>query len=117
MTKNLIPKLIDALRINVPDVAAWAGVSKWVARDWSLDTRQPQPAKRAKLVVAVRKHVAGLLALVENVEREGSTRSARAGSSSRGRGRGRAVVPDKVRRSADRRAATRVRRIHKGTKR
>lgn len=73
MTSNSIPKLLDALRINVPDVATWTGVSKWVARDWSLAARQPKPEKRAKLVKAARKHVARVLALVEKVEREGAT--------------------------------------------
>jgi hypothetical protein len=74
MAKNSIPKLIVALRINVPDVAAWAGVSKWVARDWLMDTRQPKPAQRARLAKAVRLHVVRLSKLVEQVEREGNAK-------------------------------------------
>lgn len=116
MAKNSIPKLLDTLRPTLPVVAKWSGVSLWVARLWQANAYQPQASQRARLVKSARQHATTLVTLAQAVEGEGSTRSARAGSRSRGRRRGRAVVPAKVRRSAGRRATTRVRRIHKGTK-
>ena len=70
--KNTVPKLVDAMRPTMPKLAKWAGVSVWVARLWQQGTYQPKPKDRARLVKAVRTHAKQLLALAEQVEREGA---------------------------------------------
>jgi hypothetical protein len=73
MTKNTLPKLIDALRPTLPTVARWAGAGLWTARAWQQGAYQPQPQARARLVKAARKHANEVLALAAAVEREGET--------------------------------------------
>ena len=79
MTTNSVPKLLDTLRPQLPEIAGWVGVTIWVAREWQMANRQPKPDKRAKLVKAARKHVARVLALVEQVEREGKAQTTKRG--------------------------------------
>lgn len=73
MAKNSVPTLIDALRPNLPEVAKWTGVSVWTARNWQQGLFTVKAHKRSALVKAARKHAARLLALAEQVEREGAT--------------------------------------------
>jgi hypothetical protein len=68
---NSLPKLIDALRPNLPTVAKWTGRAIWVARGWQQGVHQPKPEDRARLLKAVRTHAKLLLALADTVEREG----------------------------------------------
>lgn len=68
---NTLPKLLDALRPNLPTVATWTGRAIWVARGWQQGAHQPIPKDRARLVKAVRSHAKLLLTLADAVEREG----------------------------------------------
>lgn len=73
MGKNTIRELLDALRLKLPTVAGWVGVSVWSAQGWHSGTHAPKAEKRAALVKAARKHAHRLLALADKVEREGTT--------------------------------------------
>jgi hypothetical protein len=70
-TTNTLPKLIDALRPNLPTVAKWTGRAIWVARGWQQGAHRPNPTDRARLIRAVRTHAKLLLTLADAVEREG----------------------------------------------
>lgn len=73
MPKNAVPQLIDALRPNLPTIAKWTRVSIWTARNWQQGLFTIHPKKRAALVKATRQHAKELLALAQQVEREGAT--------------------------------------------
>jgi hypothetical protein len=72
MSTNTVPKLIDAVRPNLPTIARWSRCSVWIARGWQQGTYLPKPKDRARLVKAVRKHAREVLALASKVEREGT---------------------------------------------
>lgn len=75
--KPPIPTLLDAVRVTLPLVARWIGdVDAAAVAGWRQGTYQPLPARRARLVQAVRRHAAELLKLAEAVEREGATSAA-----------------------------------------
>jgi hypothetical protein len=74
MSKNTTPALLDALRPTLPEVARSVGVSIWVARTWQQGQYQPKRGHRTKLVRMVRGRAKKLLALAQEVEREGRTR-------------------------------------------
>jgi hypothetical protein len=71
MPTNTIPRLINAVRPNLPTVAKWSRRSVWVARLWQQGAYQPMANDRIRLVKAVRKHAKELLLLAAQVEREG----------------------------------------------
>ena len=73
MPKNTLPELLDTLRPTLTEIAdEWVGnKSRGMANFWLAGTYQPKAPERARLVKAVRKHAARLLALADAVEREG----------------------------------------------
>lgn len=68
---NTVPLLVTTLRLTMGDVAKWAHKSTKLVEVWQRGLYQPKPEDRARLVAAVRQHATTLLALAEDVEREG----------------------------------------------
>lgn len=74
--RNTIPVLFDAIRPTLRDVASWVGVSRALTRFWRDGAYLPTPKRRVALVKAIRSHAARLLALADQIEREGTASQA-----------------------------------------
>jgi hypothetical protein len=70
---NSIPLMLNVLReATLPQIAEWCDLSVGGVRHWQQNKTQPQVKARADLIAHVRCHAKQLLALAEQVEREGT---------------------------------------------
>lgn len=91
-TRHLwLPKLLRELRVSIPTIQRWAGVSRASVSLWQDAVWAPSPTRRSVLAKAIRAHVARELALLEAWEDEAPAVGGARGE--RGRARGRGGVP------------------------